>query len=408
MTTTASATTTTTTEGQETLSPTLRTVAKRLAFWVALVVAAMAITLIGGGIARTAQVAKALEADSALPMGAKAVVEVLRDQGVTVEITDNLDDTEDALSSGDATLFFYDRDGLLTARQTERAVAAASTLVVLSPTQTVLGDLDPRIAFAGHFDGALDDDCSITAAERAKKIDVEGRLFRIVDLDEKAPATVTTGCFENDDDAFAVVRVERENGDTATVLGTESVFANETIVNEGNAALALNLLGENDSLVWYIPSSEDIDAATAPSMATLSPPWVVPVTSMLLLGGFAAALWRGRRLGPLIVENLPVVVRASETMQGRSRLYQSSSARLHALDSLRIGTIARLATACGLPRTANVDDVIATVAAVVGSDIHVIRNVLIDAEPHTDAQLVAYSDDLLELERHVARKVSPR
>ena len=65
---------------------------------------------------------------------------------------------------------------------------------------------------------------------------------------------------------------------------------------------------------------------------------------LLLLVFLAAAFWRGRRLGPLVVENLPVVVRASETMEGRARLYQKSSARLHALDALRIGAIQRLAT----------------------------------------------------------------
>ena len=70
---------------------------------------------------------------------------------------------------------------------------------------------------------------------------------------------------------------------------------------------------------------------------------------MLVLVALGAVFWRSRRVGPLVVENLPVVVRASETMEGRARLYERSNSRLHALDALRVGTVARLARTCGLP-----------------------------------------------------------
>ncbi len=115
----------------------------------------------------------------------------------------------------------------------------------------------------------------------------------------------------------------------------------------------------------------------------------------------AAGIWRGRRFGPLVVENLPVTVRASETMEGRARLYQKSSARLRALDSLRIGTIARLARSCGLPRLATVEEVVAAVAPLTGRPVTEVRGLLIDRHPASDAELVVLSDELLELERNV-------
>jgi hypothetical protein len=102
-----------------------------------------------------------------------------------------------------------------------------------------------------------------------------------------------------------------------------------------------------------------------------------------------------------VVENLPVVVRASETMEGRARLYQKSSARLHALDALRIGAIQRLATQCGLSRLAEVDEVVAAVAALTDTDRIRVGDLLVDAVPATDRELVRLSDDLLELERAV-------
>jgi hypothetical protein len=94
-------------------------------------------------------------------------------------------------------------------------------------------------------------------------------------------------------------------------------------------------------------------------------------------------------------------------MEGRARLYQKGAARLRALDALRIGAVSRLATQCGLPRLATVDDVIAAVAAVTARDPAGIRSLLLTAEPHTDRELVRLSDELLELERAVTRDIRP-
>jgi hypothetical protein len=86
-------------------------------------------------------------------------------------------------------------------------------------------------------------------------------------------------------------------------------------------------------------------------------------------------------------------------MEGRARLYARGSSRVHALDQLRIGTIARLASIAGLPRSASVDEVTARVADLVGADPRAIRSVLVDIEPRDDRHLVALSDSLTDLER---------
>ena len=94
-------------------------------------------------------------------------------------------------------------------------------------------------------------------------------------------------------------------------------------------------------------------------------------------------------------------------MLGRARLYERSSSRLRALDSLRIGTIQRLATLCGLPRLATVDEVIGSVAALTNSSVSEVRGLLVDAVPATDRDLVSMSDDLLTLELTVAAATRP-
>jgi hypothetical protein len=197
------------------------------------------------------------------------------------------------------------------------------------------------------------------------------------------------------------VQVPRWDG-TLSILGLGSVLQNDTIASKGDAALALNLLGAHRTLIWYISSYADLQEGDTPSLADLTPGWVTPLMLLLLLVGVAAAVWRGRRFGPIVVENLPVVVRASETMEGRARLYSRAKARLRALDSLRIGTVDRLARAVGLPRTATVGEVTDAVAALTGRDRVTVSALLLDAVPSSDAELVRLSDELLTLETAVA------
>jgi len=173
------------------------------------------------------------------------------------------------------------------------------------------------------------------------------------------------------------------------------------------ASRALGLLGAHRTLVWYLPTVADVPATGAPDLAALTPGWVTPVVLLALATALAAALWRGRRFGPLVVERLPVVVRAEETMEGRARLYQRSSARLRALDALRVGTVTRLAALVGLPRTATVPEVADAVAALTGRDRAAVRDILLDSVPRTDAELIAGSDRLAELEAAVRRAGRP-
>ena len=390
-----------TTNDYEMLTPTARVRVRRWVYWVAAFTGVLIIVIVGMLFNGSATLGGGLEADNAGPAGAQAVAEVLRQQGVEVTITSTLDATEDAISDpANTTLFLYDRDFFLDEDQYEKAVSLADTLVLLDPNYTALEAAAPSVALAGVLEGTATAKCDVFAATQAGEISSDGVGLRVID-----DTAAAEGCFAQDD-VYSLVRVE-ESSKTVTVLGTTSALSNEFVGDRGNAALALNVLGEKKSLVWYIPGIGDLLGETAPTLGELSPPWVTPTILAILLGGIAAATWRGRRFGPLVIENLPVVVRASETMQGRARLYQANSSRLHALDALRIGTVTRLATACGLSRVASVDDVIATVARVSGRDIHSVRTLLLDAQPATDRELVSLSDDLLELEREVATLLKP-
>ena len=393
---------TTTAPAQRVLTASPTTVLRRAVFWIAVAVFAVVVAVVG--ILFTGSLAEddPLAATNPAPGGGKAVAEVLRQQGVAVEATSTLDATAAAVSDpSDTTLFFYDPDSLLDPDQLAEAFGLAGTVVVVDPDFDQLLALTPDVAQAGTVDGAVDADCELTAAGKAGTITGDGSGFRYLGAD---PAVVT--CFGSGDDVFSLVQVPTDAG-VATVVGATDALSNEFVADRGNAALALNLLGSTENLVWYIPTVADLATDVPPTLGELSPDWVLPAVALVVLTALAAAVWRGRRFGPLIVENLPVTVRANETMQGRARLYQKSSARLRALDSLRIGTVERLAALCGLSRLASVDDVIASASAVARLQPAEVRRLLLDAVPATDRELVALSDQLLTLERAVATSVTP-
>jgi hypothetical protein len=375
-------------------TPTVRGATRRWAFWI---VAAVIMLMIAVGTVlftgASGIAGDPLSATNAAPAGSKALVEVLRQQGVTVTATSSLAATEAAITDpADTTLFLFDPNGRLDPQQYDRVKDLAAGTVLMSPGFQALAALAPGVAQAGTIpDAPLTADCAVPAVTRAESVSGGGSGYRIT------AAERATGCLGSNG-VFSLVRLA-DGARSVTVLGTQDAFSNEHISERGNAALALGVLGEHTHLVWYLPGVSDI--AGGPTLAELTPQWVPGVMILLLLVFLAAAFWRGRRLGPLVVENLPVVVRASETMEGRARLYQKSSARLHALDALRIGAVQRLATQCGLSRLAEVDEVVAAVAALTDTDRIRVRDLLVDAVPATDRELVRLSDDLLELERAV-------
>ena len=103
--------------------------------------------------------------------------------------------------------------------------------------------------------------------------------------------------------------------------------------------------GRPGHLVWYLPGLADVDrrGLTARPWTSSPRPWVAFLGPWLALVAVLAMVWRGRRLGPLVFEPLPVVVKAVETAEGRARLYHDSHAVDRAADNLRAGTLVRLA-----------------------------------------------------------------
>ncbi len=130
----------------------------------------------------------------------------------------------------------------------------------------------------------------------------------------------------------------------------------------------------------------------------------MPILALqLLLVAVVAALWRGRRLGRLVTEQLPVVVRAGETTRGRGRLYRRARSYGHAAAALRAGTAARSAARLGLPRSAPAPAVIDAVARAASRAPQDVEALLYGPPPTDDRGLARLARDLDHLESEVHR-----
>lgn len=392
------------------VSPTLRQTGRRAVPWIVLgaiaVVVAVAGILLTGGRSHSGV---PLDPGSAAPTGGKALAQVLAARGVDVQSAGSLDQVRTATAGGgEATVLVFDDAGNLEPSAYRELAQLAKTIVVVEPSFQTLREVAPGAHASGEPTGPVSAGCRVPAAERAERIDPRP-------TDNTAGTTVPgtfrvqddgAACFADASGAASLVRTTF-TGTPVYLVGSAPLLMNDGVDRAGNAALGLTLLGQHRTLVWYLPGLDDRPVTGPPDIAALTPGWVTPVLLLLVLVFAAAAVWRGRRFGPLVVENLPVVVRAGETREGRARLYQRSSARLRAADSLRIGTIGRLATHAGLPRTATTTEIADAIAALTGQDRQRVRGLLVDDTPRTDGDLIALSDHLAELERATAAAVSP-
>lgn len=344
---------------------------------------------------------RTLDPGNPRPLGAKALAQVLDGHGVEFTIASSLPQVA-ALSAADArstTIVLHQSDVYLDSDQVSRLAAlGVERLVLIQPGPLQLDALGTGIRSSGNYAaeefatievGAA---CADPIAENAPTItQLGGTLY-------EAPAEPGySNCYPvNDRHAIAI----DETGGTAIVaLGAARNLTNQHIPFDANAAMAIGLFGDTEHLIWYTPGLEDLEEATGvPPIQALIPSWLTPASLLLFAAGIAAMVWRGRRFGPLVLERLPVEVQASETMEGRARLYARTGSRQRAVDNLRIGTIARLARALGMPPTSNAYEVAIAVAQTIQRPRDSVVAILIEASPANDRELVALSDDLLRIE----------
>jgi hypothetical protein len=372
---------------------------RRAAAWIGIAVALLVIGGVGAAISASNQWAErdALDPASAGPAGTRALAEILRDHGVEVVVARDREAAAEALAGTPATFVLPDAPALSDGALRDLAGGAAD-VVLLQPRARTLDLFLAGSAPAGVAPaGAVEPGCDLAEAERAGVVE-PGTVF--------TPGSGFTACYPAGDGYGLLLGADA--GQRVAAVDARALFVNETLADNGNASLAVNLLGRHPVVVWYVPSPGDTDLADAdPTLGELTPPWVSPVIVLLLTAGIAAGIWRGRRFGPLVTERLPVTVRASETTEGRARLYARSRDAVHAADQLRIGALGRLARGLALGPGASAPEIADAAAARAGLDRGAVRGILIDELPRTDAELVSLSIRLRHLEDAVHTAIRP-
>lgn len=374
-------------------TPTVRAFLRKSSFWIVVAVGALIATLVLLLVTNQGNTdRRSLSTNSTGPGGSMAVAEVLRQQGVALSRAGTLEEAIVA-ARADSTVLFYDPNGYLSSSQLSKVATLGNKLVVITPAFFELAQLAPEIFPAGKPEkkDELSADCDLPAALKAEKISVSGSTYRIEN--DSVGDDEVDQCFSSYDDSYSLIRLVREDR-SVTVLGAPDVLSNEGILKSGNAALALNLLGESENLVWYIPTAADVEATGPPSLSELTPDWVTAVLLLLLFVFISAAIWRGRRLGPVVIENLPVTVRSTETREGRARLYAKAGAYSRATDAIRIGTLRRISSMLGLPRTTQAPEIITAIAQRTGIHPEKIAATLLEQVPRSEAEMMQISQEL--------------
>ncbi|GAA4810430.1 DUF4350 domain-containing protein [Streptomyces ziwulingensis] len=390
---------------------------------IALALALLAVGAVTIAVVRSDARHGELDPRSADPRGSRAVAALLTDRHVTTRVVTTLAEAR-AAAGPDTTLLVAVPDHLTEAQQRRLHSATAGSggrTVLVTPGSTSVERLAPGVTAdpALSLDSTLSPGCDFPAARRAGTADTGGlryttthlaadacyrserlaTLLRLPDTAGEPPSAPAPA------DASRDTPPDAPTGDTI-VLGAPDILHNDRLDEHGNASLALQLLGSRPHLVWYLPSLSDTAAPEDErDFLDLLPSGWLWGTLQLFIAAAVAALWRARRLGPLVPENLPVAIRASETVEGRARLYRKAAARDRAAAALRSTTRTRLAPSVGVPvaQAHTPEALVPALSAHLHDEGQSLHALLFGPVPGDDATLISLADQLDALERQVRR-----
>jgi Domain of unknown function (DUF4350) len=333
-----------------------------------------------------------MDPTSTSPDGARALATLLREQGVDVIAADDIAAVERA-ARPDTLILIAETFRVVDDDLLRRLAALPGDRLLVEPVSRAREELTPQIRLDGATTfGGANPDCDLREANRAGSIQ-----FGLSDAYAPNGDVTLTRCYDG-----ALVRYSAE-GRTVTVAGTADFMTNSGLLKEGNAALAMNLAGTRPRLIWYAPQRSEGESEGGATISDLMPDNVRWIVLQLCLVVALLALWKGRRIGPLVAERLPVVVRASETVEGRGRLYRSRRAGNRAADALRTATLQRMLPRLGLGHDSAPPAVVQAVAERCGLSPQTVAHTLFGPPPATDADLVNLANELDNIERQVAQ-----
>ncbi|MDN6328068.1 MAG: DUF4350 domain-containing protein [Brachybacterium sp.] len=344
-----------------------------------------------------------LEPDAPTAQGSKAVVQVLGDLGVEVDVDRHTADAADALREG-RTVLVTAPDELSADQLTalaESREAGGARLVLVQPDFVALSTLAPGLSPSG----ALREGGRFEPGPDCGDLAHQAQLLELPSADDGIRGAATLyrtsdgarSCFAADSGALVAAH------DGVIALGSADLLTNEGIGLADNSALMLNLLAADGELSWYVPSANDPMAATSLTPMGYLPDWAGPLLLWVVLVAVIALVAVGRRFGPVVVEPLPVTVRPQELVLGRAQLLQRSGARDDAASALRTAASTRLADRLGLRHESSLDGLIAALRPHVDRSEEQLHTLLGPTPLTSDQDLVRLAHELDRLEKEIDR-----
>lgn len=358
--------------------------------WVLLALLVIALVAVIGTYLTAQRPGGRMDAESTGPDGAHALVALLRDRGVDVVVAYSVDDVEQA-ARPNALLLVAESHFLVDDDVVRRLADVPGDRLLVEPVTTIRASLAPGIRLDSGNTMGGEPGCDLPEAARAGRVE-----FGLSDTYQAGAGSPVTRCYHG-----ALMRYP-SGARTITAVGSADFMTNSGLLKEGNAALAMNLTGRQSRLIWYAPQHLEGERTSGTGILALMPDNVGWMAWQLALVVVLVAWWRGRRMGPLVPENLPVVVRASETVEGRGRLYRSRRARDRAADALRTAALQRMLPRLGLAPNADPSAVVAAVAERGRGRPEAVHHTLYGPPPATDTDLVNLARELDDIGRQVA------
>ena len=230
-----------------------------------------------------------MDPESTSPDGAHALVSLLRDHGVDVVVADDRRRRGTGRPARTPCCWPPRPTTPAVADLLRRLAALPGDRLVLEPTARA-----PRGAGPGHPDRQLracspeEPDCDLREANRAGT-----RAAGLRPTPTRRSADVDlTRCYGG-----ALVRYQSD-GRTVTVVGSADFMTNGALLDEGNAALAMNLAGERPRLIWYAPQKAGGRVLGGSTIGDLIPDAVTWIVFQLCLVVAAAGAVAGSPAGP--------------------------------------------------------------------------------------------------------------
>jgi hypothetical protein len=278
-----------------------------------------------------------------------------------------------------------------------RRLPAGVTVVLIAPDEDSLAAVQPGLDAVGNFDAKVKNlDCSQPDAVLA------GSVYAGGDSYGRRAGDTTPGqlCYDG------TLYIQPAAGGLGFVdIGSAATLSNANLGKEGNAALGIGLLSHGKQVLWLVPGPVHLQPATdgTTPLSRLLPGRLGWAVLQAVIAVALLMLWRARRLGRIVPEPLPVVIRASETVEGQGRLYRAGRARGRAATALRAAAVARMAPRLGVRRDDASAALVTAVSARTGRGPTDVAALLYGAEPEDDRALVALADQLDALEAEVRR-----